>query len=412
MPDIRVDIPEAFRELFQPARYKAFHGGRGSAKSHSFGAALLIEAARTPLRILCAREVQKSIKDSVYQLLRDKIAAMKLQDHFSILSNEIRGKNGSQFVFAGLGDMTTDQIKSMEGLDRVWVEEAQTISERSLEILIPTIRKPGSELWFSWNPRNASDPVDQRFRGLVTPENSIIRQVNYDDNRFFPDELRKEMEFDRLAVPDRFAHIWLGDYEPTAIGAIWDRQTLHEGRITKAPTMERIVVAVDPAVTNHSGSDDHGIVVAGIGADQRGYVLDDVTIGGTPRQWAERAIATYDRYSADAVVIEVNQGGDMVRHTLTSIRPELPIIEVRATRGKHVRAEPISALYSLRRISHVGTFTELENQMCQMTAAGYDGTGSPDRCDALVWALTELFPSMVEMKPPVEDFEIDTDWVV
>ena len=125
-------------------------------------------------------------------------------------------------------------------------------------------------------------------------------------------------------------------------------------------------------------------------------MLDDVSRQGTPSQWANRAISVFDKWEADAIVIEINQGGDMVRHTLESIRPGIPIIEVRATRGKHIRAEPISSLYSLGRISHVGTFPELEDQMCQMTAGGYAGEGSPDRVDALVWGFTHLFPKLVE----------------
>jgi len=395
---VQVEIPDAFSELFIPARYKAFYGGRGSGKSHSFATALLIEGGKKPLRILCAREVQLSIKDSVKQLLDDKIRALGAGDFYESLQNEIRGKNGTQFLFAGLGKMTTDQIKSMEGIDRVWVEEAQTISATSLEILIPTIRKAGSELWFSWNPRHASDPVDQRFRGDVTPEGSIIRKVNYDANPFFPKELDAERQFDAKHKPDRYGHIWLGEYEPTAVGAIWDRLTLHQNRRAEAPEMARIVVAVDPAVSSEENSDEHGIIVAGHGTDGRGYVLDDMTLKGGPKQWAERAIAAYDLHEADAIVIEVNQGGDMVRHTLESVRKDVRIIEVRATRGKHVRAEPISALYSLGRVSHIGSFPKLEDQMCLMTAAGFEGEGSPDRVDALVWAMTELFPAMTRPK--------------
>ncbi len=126
-------------------------------------------------------------------------------------------------------------------------------------------------------------------------------------------------------------------------------------------------------------------------------MLNDVTTRGGPHQWAVCAIAAYDRYDADAIVIEINQGGDMVRHTLQTVRPNLPIIEVRATRGKHVRAEPIAALYTMGRISHVGVFPELEDQMCLMTAGGFEGEGSPDRVDALVWGLTELFPSLTTL---------------
>jgi phage terminase large subunit-like protein len=144
--------------------------------------------------------------------------------------------------------------------------------------------------------------------------------------------------------------------------------------------------------------------VAGVGEDGRGYVLDDTSTRGGPRHWAERAIATMDRWDADAIIVERNQGGDMVKHTLQSVRPTVNVLEVVATRGKHVRAEPIAALYSLDRVSHVGTFSKLEDQMCQMTAAGYEGAGSPDRVDALVWAMTELFPSVTagRMKPDPE----------
>ena len=392
---IDIDIPKAFKELFEPARYKAFFSGRGASKSHSIATALLLLGAQKPLRILCAREVQKSIKDSVKLLLDDKIGVLGASEFYESLKNEINGANGTQFFFAGLGTMTTDQIKSMEGIDIVWVEEAQTISDRSLEILVPTIRRPGSELWFSWNPRHPTDPVDKLFRGQVVPENSVIKRVSYEDNPYFPSELKTEMEFDRKHKPDRYAHIWLGEYEPTAVGAIWNRQNLHQNRRSELPELERIVVSVDPAVSSGVNADEHGIIVQGVGSDQRGYLLDDQSIKGTPRQWANRAIATYDRYDADAIVIEINQGGEMVRHTLESVRPGINIIEVRASRGKHVRAEPISALYEQDMISHVGSFPDLEAQMCQMTSGGYEGDGSPDRVDAMVWGFTELFPQML-----------------
>ncbi len=245
---VKLSLPAQFGDLFKPARYKAFYGGRGSAKSHSFATALLIQAGKEPLRVLCGREVQLSIKDSVKQLLDDKIHDLGMEGFYESTQHEIRGRNGSLFIFAGLGKMTTDQIKSMEGIDRAWIEEAQTVSASSLEILIPAIRKAGSELWFSWNPRHASDPVDQRFRGEVVPERAVIRRVNYVDNPFFPGVLEEERAFDKRHNLGRYAHIWLGEYEPAAIGAIWDRLTLHQGRVEASPPMERIVVAVDPAV--------------------------------------------------------------------------------------------------------------------------------------------------------------------
>lgn len=394
-PVTAVQIPKAYEGLFKPARFKAYFGGRGAAKSHSFASAIVIMGAQRPLRVLCCREVQKSIKESVYQLIADKIQSHGLSGCYEILSNEIRGRHmDTRIIFEGLSGLTADQIKSLEGIDICWVEEAQTIISTSLEILRPTIRKPGSEIWFSWNPRNPSDPVDQLFRGIETPDDAIIEEVNYDSNPFFTEELEKERLFDKRANPTRYGHIWLGHYEPVAIGAIWDRVTLHENRVKDQPDLERIVVAVDPAVSSEERSDEHGIIVCAEGEDGNGYVIEDGTTKGKPHKWATRAVALFDKHEADAVVIEINQGGDMAESVLRSIRHDLPIIKVRATRGKHVRAEPISALYTLGRMKHVGAFPELEAQMCQMTAAGYEGEGSPDRVDALVWGMTELFHSI------------------
>jgi len=206
-----VKLPTWARALFRPSRYKAFYGGRGSGKSHSAATALVIQSAQQPLRILCAREIQKSIKDSVKRLIDDKIAECGLGGHFESTETEIRGRNGSLFLFAGLRT-NADSIKSMEGLDRVWVEEANRVSQRSLDLLTPTVRKPGSELWFGWNPEFATDPVDAMFRGGQSPPDSIVVPVNHWDNPWFPEVLRAEMEFDQGRDPDKYAHVWLGRY--------------------------------------------------------------------------------------------------------------------------------------------------------------------------------------------------------
>lgn len=392
---MQLETPRVFAPLLKPSRYKCLAGGRGSGKSH-FLAELIIERCllQPGIRVLCAREVQKSLKDSVKRLLEDKIAAMGVGHLFTVLNTEIRTPGNGVIVFQGLQDHTAESVKSLEGFTIAWLEEAQAISARSLELLRPTIRAPGSELWFSLNPRNAADPVYDLFFGLNPPPDSIIVKANYDTNPFFPAELEAERAFDERTKPERYAHVWLGALEPVAIGAIWDRAMLHRNRRATAPDMARILVSVDPAVSNNPGSDEHGIVVVGIGHDGRGYVLADYSMRGAPHQWAQRAIAAMDEYSADGIVIERNQGGDMCRHTLQTQRPHLRVIEVVATRGKHVRAEPIAAMYSLDRVSHVGTFAKLEDQLCQMTAGGFEGDGSPDRVDALVWGLSELFPAI------------------
>jgi phage terminase large subunit-like protein len=181
-------------------------------------------------------------------------------------------------------------------------------------------------------------------------------------------------------------------------GALWSLDQIDVYRVKEAPELSRIVVAIDPAVTNTENSDEHGIMVVGV-SGKDGYVLEDGSLPGSPLTWARRAVALYDKYDADAIVAEVNQGGDMVKQTLRTVRSGLPVIEVRATRGKHVRAAPIAALYEQGRMHHVGSFPQLEEQMTLTTNAGYEGENSPDRLDALVWAATNLFPSVLPRKP-------------
>lgn len=210
MSDVR--FPKYYRDFFQPVRFKGLYGGRGSGKSHCFAGHLILRAASEPgFRAVCVREVQISIKDSVKQLLEDKIAAFGLSGFFASTETEISGKNGSRIIFRGMQNHTAASIKSLEGYDVAWIEEAQTISAKSLELLTPTIRKPGSEIWASWNPERENDPVDAFFRN-GNDEDFLVRKVNWDQNPWFPEELRRDMERDRDRDPDKFAHVWQGMY--------------------------------------------------------------------------------------------------------------------------------------------------------------------------------------------------------
>lgn len=203
-------FPEAFTGLLEPARYKAYYGGRASAKSHSCATVLVSKGIERPLRWLFCREIQKSLATSVHQLLRDQIAKYGMNDFYTIGRDGIHGANGTHFLFAGLRT-NPDSIKSMEGLDGAWIEEAQTVSQLSLDLLIPTLRKPGSEAWFTWNRRSVNDPVDKMFLGGPPPPNSIVKKVDWRDNPFFPEVLRSEMEFMKLRDPDKWRHIWEGE---------------------------------------------------------------------------------------------------------------------------------------------------------------------------------------------------------
>ena len=171
-------------------------------------------------------------------------------------------------------------------------------------------------------------------------------------------------------------------------GALWRRATIDSARLEEHPTLTRIVVGVDPAVTSGDDSDSTGIVVAGMSADGHYYVLDDVTLKASPQEWATKAVQVYEKYKADRIVAETNNGGDLVIHLLQQVNPSVSTKKVTATRGKQMRAEPIAALYEQGRVHHVGYFTELEDEMCEFEPG--ITKNSPDRMDALVWALTEL----------------------
>lgn len=211
---LEIKTPRWALPLLEPSRYKGAHGGRGSGKSHFFAELLIEEHVRNPDQSsVCVREVQLSLNQSVKRLLEFKIQELGVGSYFDVQDKMIKSKKGNgRIIFQGMQNHTADSIKSLEGYDRAWVEEAQSLSQRSLDLLRPTIRKPGSELWFSWNPRNADDPVDVLLRGDEPPPNAIVVQVNYTDNPWFPDVLREEMEYDRGRDPDKYHHVWMGGY--------------------------------------------------------------------------------------------------------------------------------------------------------------------------------------------------------
>ena len=214
MTTLQIQTPAWAVPLLEPARYKGAYGGRGSGKSH-FMAEMLIEAhiMDKDRNSVCVREIQKSLNQSVKKLLERKIQSLNAGAYFEVQDAVIKSKQGNGMVlFQGMQNHTADSIKSLEGYDCAWVEEAQSLSQRSLDLLRPTIRKPDSELWFSWNPHAADDPVDMLLRGEKPPPRSVVVPVNYDDNPWFPAELREEMEYDRARDIDKWNHVWKGEY--------------------------------------------------------------------------------------------------------------------------------------------------------------------------------------------------------
>ncbi len=213
----QLEFPRKASCLWTPSRYKALYGGRGGAKSHSVAGRLVLMGADRPIRWLCAREIQKSISSSVKQLIDDKIRAAGLgpisdggSGFYRSTDRGVYGANGTEFLFAGLRT-NPESVKSMEGLDGAWVEEANNVSQRSITLLTPTVRKDGSEIWFTWNRRHKTDPVDNMFLGGTPPPRSILTEMNWRDNPWFPDVLMEEMMWDKGRDRDKWLHVWEGE---------------------------------------------------------------------------------------------------------------------------------------------------------------------------------------------------------
>lgn len=222
MTEIRRKVPAAFEPLLYPKRYKGIYGGRGGAKSHFVAEEIVFRCMVDVTRVVCIREVQNSIKQSVRQLLIDKIKYYRVEHYFDILDAEIRGKNGSLIIFQGMQSYNAANIKSLEGMDVAWIEEAQTLSQKSLDILRPTLRKAGSELWFTWNPVHKTDPVDQFFRCSESAEKISVR-VGWQDNPWFKSTpLYQDMLDDYATDEDKAEQVWGGGYSSSQ-GAILAR---------------------------------------------------------------------------------------------------------------------------------------------------------------------------------------------
>jgi len=303
MADEPIEFPARLAFLFEPHRYKVAYGGRGSAKSWTYARALLAKGAQQKLRIICAREVQKSIKQSVHTLLSDQVQALGLGGFYEVLETEIRGKNGTTFSFTGLGTHTVESIKSFEGADICWVEEAQTVSKRSWGILIPTIRAENSEIWVSFNPDLDTDDTYIRF--VVEPPESVVSaMVNYIDNPWFPSVLEQErIHAERTMPADEYANVWEGRCRTTIQGAIYAAEVdaaIRDSRFCNVP--------YDPKLKVHTiwdlGWNDSMV----IGLVQK--LRSEIRIVG----YIEDSHRTLDWYVAELQKMNMNWGTDYLPH--------------------------------------------------------------------------------------------------
>ena len=404
--------------LISDAVHSALGGGSRSGKTFLLIRQIIVRAMKAAeSRHVVFRFRFNALKASVILDTLPKVLKLCFPDALPPLS-EMMNKtdwymtlpNGSEIWFGGLDDKDrTEKILGME-FATIYFNECSQIPWASVVMAMSRLaQKTGLALkaFYDFNPPSKMHWTYQQFIKKINPSDKIpyaddhehsFYLINpYDNKENLAPEYLKLLEGMPEAARNRFL---LGQFADDSDGALWTVETMAQNRImdsSKVPNMLRIVVAVDPS--GCSGPEDYrsdeiGIVVCGLGTDGKGYVLEDLSGRYRPEEWGAIAANAFLRHSADSVVGEKNYGGDMVRAVIQAQNENIPYKEVTATRGKVVRAMPISSLYDQKKIHHVGVFKELEDQMYGTLASGYIGEKSPDRMDTLVWGMTELFPGI------------------
>ena len=411
-----VKFSKKYQNLFRqdtPCRYFLITGGRGSGKSFALSTweCTDINSKKKPENTLYLRQTLTSAHLSVIPEFWGKISLLKLSGNFLTTKTEIVHKyNGSQIFFRGIKSSSKSNeanLKSVHNVTTVIIDEAQETSEREFDAIDLSIRSVESQnrIILSLNPTPDREHwIYQRFfkmPGVPDDYNGIIGDTCYIHTSYL-DNLRNLSE-DFVAAAEKcksenlakYRNLFLGFWGGSNENALWKNKTIDASRSRSVDPdeLDRIVVAIDPAVTSRQNSDETGIVVAGVkrgrnGADDHFYILEDGSLRGTPAEWAKAALELYYYYDADRIIGEVNNGGDLIETVIRNEDSNASFKAVRATRGKILRAEPVAALYEKERVHHAGYFAQLESQMCNYTGA--EGQKSPDRLDALVWGITEL----------------------
>lgn len=398
-------IFEQFRSLIHTTRdytYYAYYGGRGGGKSENVAACLILLATMRPYRILCVREIQSSISESVKALLEGKIEAMGLSHLFEITRDEIRCINGSVFLFRGLRTSNAANIKSIFQISLCWVEEAETLSKESLNLLLPSVlRTPGAKIIFTFNPRYEDDPVYKMFIGQKPPPKASIIKINHSDNPFFKSSGLEEQRLHDLDVMPKseYLHKWEGAIRRLSENSLFNERDVELARMPDCPPRNefyKILIACDPATTHKEFSNEYGICVVGVRENGEFWLLANHSAVHTPISFANKVDELSLLYNAEGIVVETNQGGDFIKSTLLSKNPMLNIIEVRASKDKIHRASPVSSMLSLGKIKLYDAadtgVSQIIRQMADLTTQGYIGPkgSSPDALDAFVWGIYEL----------------------
>lgn len=447
LPLLVHDIPKVFidclvrneaGELGFSHKFMVWKGGRGSTKSQSAATILLaiMNSMQSPCKILCLRELNKTTKDSLHEMFVRLISGAKMDKFYTITNDKIVNKiNKVEIVFAGAREKgegsqnkesILNAIKSTTNIRYIWFEESQYISQRALDIIIPSARSTNISLTKDYvlmlkkmgydldDGTDIAKDVGFLFTlNPILPEDDVVKYVKFYgdkakilhvnildvEERFQNKDLLNTMEAERLANHPHFGHKWLG--EPLSDMDLGMFKYEYFKRSVYPEKCDSYFIGLDVAVSNNKKSDRTGIVVIGkkIRKDYNildeydnrydYYVLEDCTGRYHPNEWGKKIDELYHKYDNPTVVVETNQGGDLLSQNIRNFNKYINIKEVKAVKNKVTRAEPVSSLYALGRVFHVCDTKEIEQQLLRFSTSGYQAPDSPDNADALVWAITE-----------------------
>lgn len=376
-----------------PSDFKVLYGGRSGAKSETLGTLLLLRCLSSKTHNIIARRTEVEIIDTVLPMMKYLIERTQLESFFTMKAFDIKATNGSTISFVGMLDRW-EKVKGMNHIDVFWYEEANTLPEQAYDVLLPSIRKKGSEIWFSFNPYSRDDVVYKKFVLQKPPPNTLIKKVSWKDNDFH-DEKMERLRLQALHEdPLKYVHVWEGELMQGSESSYWKADLLERMTLDSyTHELVRVVIAVDPATTHAEASNEYGIIAVGEGYDNKYYILEDCSGVMTPQTFIDIIDTLHFKYQADCVVVETNQGGDFIKHAILAHNPHILVQEVKASRSKHLRALPVAQISEQERLFFVGhNYGEIKTQMMLMTHQGYQGKKgeSPDRLDALVWGIYYL----------------------
>jgi phage terminase large subunit-like protein len=386
-----------YKTLFaypNPTRYFLITGGRGSGKSYSVTYSLLRLTYREGHIILFTRWTLVSAHISIIPEFIEKIESLGYTNDFEITQTEITNiKTGSKILFRGIKTSqgtATANLKSISGVTTWVLDEAEELVDEDvfdrIDLSIRAVDLPNKVI-LVMNPSFKSHWIYKRFIANQRNDTTYIHTTFLENRKYLSQSFIEQAKRTRQENLHRYEHLFLGKWLDDAEGMLWNRPIIERSRMPTAPELTRIVVAIDPAATANMESDETGIIVCGKDKSGYGYVLEDLSGKYSPSQWGSIAVKARERWNADCIVAEKNQGGDMVESVIRSAGEKQRIKLVTATKGKYIRAEPVYSLYEQGKIFHIGQFPLLESQMITFDP---DKGKSPDRCDALVWAFTEL----------------------